>query len=48
MKKRKMEEPVMSREEWILLIPHESVAEIPEVPTWKAVVDWCYEHAIRK
>jgi hypothetical protein len=44
----KLEDKIMTEEEWRALVPHESEAEICPVPTWKEIVEWAYESAIRE
>ena len=43
-----LEDKIMTEEEWRALVPHESEAEVPPVPTYKQIIDYVYETALRK
>lgn len=48
MKKFALEDKIMTEEEWRALVPHESEAEVPPVPTYKQIIDYVYETALKK
>lgn len=45
--RKNIDDKIMSEEEWRAMIPHESPAEIPPVPTYKQVVQYVYETALK-
>ena len=47
LKKRSLEDKITTREEWLKMIPHESEAEVPPVPTFKEVLDYIYKYCLQ-
>lgn len=43
----KLEDKIMTREEWLKLVPHESEAEVPPVPTYQTILDYVYERCLK-
>lgn len=48
MKKFALEDKIMTEEEWRALVPHESEAEVPPVPTYGKIIEYVYETALKK
>lgn len=48
MKKFALEDEIMTEEEWRALVPHESEAEVCPVPTYRDIVEWAYDAALKK
>ena len=48
MNKINLEDEIMTEEEWRALVPHESEAEVCPVPTYREIVQWAYESALKK
>ena len=48
MNKINLEDEIMTEEEWRALVPHESEAEVCPVPTYREIVKWAYESALKK
>lgn len=46
-KKRSIEDQIMTEEEWRALVPHESEAEVPPVPTYGKIIEYMYATAFR-
>lgn len=46
-KKFNLEDKIMTEEEWRALVPHESEAEVPPVPTYRKIVEYVYATALR-
>lgn len=46
--KMKLEDKITTREEWLKMVPHESEAEVPPVPTYKQILDYVYETALKR
>ena len=44
----KLEDKITTREEWLKMVPHESEAEVPPVPTYKQILDYVYETALKR
>lgn len=42
------DDKIMTEEEWRALVPHESEAEVPPVPTYGKIIDYVYETALKK
>lgn len=47
-KKFNLEDKIMSEEAWRALVPHESEAEVPPVPTYGKIIDYVYETALKR
>ena len=43
-----LENKIMTQEEWRALVPHESEAEVCPVPTWKQIIEYAYDAAIKE
>lgn len=43
-----LEDKIMTEEAWRALVPHESEAEVCPVPTYKQILDYVYETALKK
>ena len=43
-----IEDKITTREEWLKMVPHESEAEVPPVPTFKEVLDYIYKYCLKK
>ena len=47
-KKFNLDDKIMTEEEWRALVPHESEAEVPPVPTYKQIIEWAYDADLRE
>ena len=47
-KKFNLDDKIMTEEEWRALVPHESEAEVPPVPTYGKIIQYVYETALKK
>lgn len=47
MKKFNLDDKIMTEEEWRSLVPHESEAEVPPVPTYGKIIEYMYATAFR-
>ena len=47
MKKFSLDDKIMTEEEWRAIVPHESEAEVPPVPTYGKIVEYVYDTALR-
>ena len=43
-----LEEKIMPEEEWRAIVPHESEAEVCPVPTWKQIIEYAYDSAVKE
>lgn len=43
-----LQDKITSDEAWRAMIPHESPAEVPPVPTFKEVLDYIYKYCLQK
>lgn len=46
-KKFNIDDKIMTEEEWRAIVPHESEAEVPPVPTYQTILDYVYERCLK-